>query len=166
MSLRAHHALSEEERKYCHYIASQDPEKLNLSEAWRKFFKDEYQKLVHEPKKTPLAMRVARKAKETFENHRIQAYLSELKKIGPDAARDVMLESAVLKDDSRAAEKVLDSLDKLNFRDAVDQFWEITAQHGGMYERVASCPHCDGKIVLEIETRDMVYGPEDSEAIN
>lgn len=67
----------------------------------------------------------------------VVAYIRELQQPGGDAARRALIDQVKLGeggDQRRAAERILDDEDKLGFRDAVTEFWRVSADVGAVID--------------------------------
>lgn len=151
--LGAKHALTSEELKFCRvYLAMGE---TNAAEAWRRAFPNlAFPKSDDGSDAEPLASKeVSRRANQLLKADHIQRYIAELKRPTSEHARGVLADQILTGDDQqalRAAQRALDEEDKLGFRDAVDRFWEVTAEAGaeivvplpGEASGDVTCPDC------------------------
>lgn len=133
--ISARHALTQKELDFCRIYAGFDFS--NPSEAWRRAFHpdlhDSETGAYHPDPSCPKPASVAKRVAALLDKAHIQAYLAELKGDASDRARGVLAEQAHFgegADAQRAAMKILESEDKLKFRDAVENWAEILCAIG------------------------------------
>lgn len=132
--LRSKRALTPADKKFAEICAAleEPPGKGEVKAAFERCFPERVQeiKLTLANKKTRLGSRISTEASQKLRSPLIQAYVLELRGMDAETAKRVLLEDAILNDNAKSAEKVIEQEDRLKFRDAVEAWAELLCAVG------------------------------------